>query len=334
MLTELDKVKLRKLLSEICSGFSIYKFKDQDVIIKHRALLDELETDYYYQNKFEECVNSGVFNEKDQLNYLIANDLWTRKKEKQIEDSKKILNDLYDNKRKVYRFAEIESYKKQIEDEEKFLFGLIREKSQLCGDTAESLAQRSTDLLLLKKTFFSDRSLNNFLYTDEEFESLSSEETEDLFILYRKFLDDTEEKIIKSISVQPFFTSLFYLSEDVTSFFGVSVSKLTHLQNRLITWAKYFSGILQNTTIPREISDDAEKIEDYYFGKRNLDQLIEKYDDQEGNLSLTISKEEMKFYGIRASDADDKLIKKLKENGGEMTLEDQIKLGYIPLIDK
>lgn len=56
-----------------------------------------------YQKEYDKCVKDGFFTEKQQLDYLIFNGLWSNDKEKQIENIQKTLVELYDNKKKVYR---------------------------------------------------------------------------------------------------------------------------------------------------------------------------------------------------------------------------------------
>lgn len=335
MLSDKNKIQLRKSLGEIIAGFSLYTLDGNTVYLKHRSLIDDLETDFLYQKYFDKSVNDGFFTDEQHLEFLIKNGLWTNHKEKQIDKSQKTISELYENKRKVYRFDDIKLYQDQIEEEEKLLISLINERAGLCVDTAESSAQRLTDLHLLQKSIFKDPELKNLLYSEKEFDDLTIESTDKIFSLFKFFQNDFDEKNLKALSIQPFFTNLFYLSESIKDFFGVAISKLTHFQSKLITWGQYYQSIISNNTIPSDIRDDADKIEDWFFGKQSVEKLIQKQEEKGGNLSLNISKEEMKYYNLQNDDGiQKKLIQKIKESGGELSLDQQVAFNLLPVTER
>lgn len=336
MITESEKAKLHKIFAEICSKFSLYKFKNQNVYVKHKNNLDDLEVDFLYDNKFNELKSAGVFTEKDKLDYLIKNNLWSKKQEDQIVYSKNTINDLYLNKRKVFKFADIANYQKQIEENQDFLIKLLNERAELIGETCESGARKSADLLIIQKSFFLDKELTKPIYSDEEFENLSAEETDELFVLYRKFLIDLGDQNIRKISICDFFRETFGLSEDIFNFFGVALVNLTGFQSKLLLYGRYFSGLLQNNDIPEAIKDNVEKIEEYCTGKQSLSQIIEKQGDGDGIVSLPgVSAKELAFYGVDnpindSKQNDVKEIKKIAEQSyGELSLEQSQKFGFV-----
>lgn len=325
--------KLRKSFAEICEKYSLYFYNDKNIYIKHFSVSDDLGIEFYYSNKYDKLLKQGIFTEKDKLKYLIDNNLWDAKNEDKIKLSQETLIDLYKNKSKVYRFSDIEDYKIQIKENEDFLNKLLIERSILLGDTCESLSRKSADLLLIQRSFFTNKECTIPMYSAEEFNNLTNDETDELYKLYYKSLDDLNEKNIKKIVTQPFFNNMFYLSADSTDFFGACITKLTHYQVKLLTWAGYFKTILQNNSIPEVISNDPEEIENWFNGKRNIESVIQNNTNSEGVVSIMASEKEMEFYGVTDPAARAQKQKMHKEfaktESGEISMEDAMKLGLV-----
>lgn len=338
MLSESELTYLHKIYAEICCSYSVYKLNDQDCFVKHRGLIDDLLTDTLYTNELEKLKQKQVFTESEKLNFLIKNELWDKKKEDQIVYTQETLKDLYLNKRKVFRPADIEFYRNQIIENENFLNKVLGEKLNLLGETAEVLARRAADLLLIKKSFFRDSELKVSFYTDEEFEDLSPAETDSLFLLYNKFQNDVSEKNIKKIAVQRFFHDLFFLAaENLFNFFGVAFVRLTHNQSRLLVWGQFFRTILENESIPDQYKDDPDQLSDWYNGKQNITQVIEKQESESGIVSLVgVSKDTLKLYGIEnpaAQANNSKMENKFKEKAAsgsrELSAQEMLDAGLI-----
>jgi len=334
VISEIELSKLRKTFAEICERYSLYKFNDQSIYIKHFRVSDDLNIDFYYSSKYNDLLKKGIFTEKDKLSYLIKNNLWDKSNEDKIKVTHETLVDLYRNKCKVYRFADIEHYKKEIKTNENYLNNLIIDKAILMGETCETLARKSTDLLLIQQSFYKNKECTELLYSEKEFADLNSDQVDELFSLYNICINDVSEINIKKIVTQGFFNQIFYLSSSSTDFFGQCLTQLSHYQVKLLTWANYFKTIFQNNDIPDSIIDNPEEIENWFNGKRNIENVINSNADSEGNVSLVgVSKKEMKFYGIDnpAGEAQQQKITKelAKSSNGELSLEQSIELGLI-----
>lgn len=333
MVDELQTYKLKKIFGEIVCTFSIYKYGNLDVYIKHLSPLDDLRLSYKYQSCYDILQKRGVFTSQDKLNYLISNDLWSIGNEKKIENSQKILTDLYNDKRKIFSFKDKEFYANQIKNEEQFLGDLLNKKSNLIGETCENLAQRETDLFLIQNTIFKNSDLKYSLFSPEQFEEISIEETDELFKIYRKFQNDFDDLNIKKLAINYIFTRIFFLAENVIDFFGGAVSKLSHNQTKLITFGGQFKSIFEsNPGMPSEILDDPEKIEDWYFGKKNIEKILENNTNEDGVVSIVgLSQKELKYYHLdNPVKHEDKLVEKLKNSPNrELSLEESVNLGLI-----
>lgn len=330
-----ERISLRKSFSEIVIGSSIYKLNGFNVYIKHRGLGDDLITDTFYVNELERLKKTGIFSEKEKLEYLIKNGLWDQKKEDQIRDTEIVIADLYKNKSKVFKFSDIDFFKNEIKNNEIFLRKILNERAELIGQSAEYLAKRTTDFLLIKNSFFRDLELKTKLYGDEEFESLSEEESGELFRIYNKFQNDLSDLNIQKIVLQGFFTEVFYLcSDNIFNFFNVAAAKLNYLQSKLLSYGSYFKNILAENVVPEDIKDSPLDIIDWYHGKKQIEHIIESNSDSEGRVTLPgVSKTEMSRYGIDspAGDAQDKkLQEKLQgSQNRELSMEEMISAGLI-----
>lgn len=329
--------KLKKLLGEIIAGFSIYRFDqlNSEVFVKHLNPVDELEIGYFYENNYNLFKSRRVFNEEEKLKYLIDNKIWPAAQETKIAESKKMLSFLYDNKKKVYASKDREHYDQQIKNEYEFLGKILTERADLLGETCEVLARKETDFYVLQKSFFKDEKLTEFLYPAAQFNELSVEETNNLFILFNKFQEDYHDENIKKLAIHNIFTNLFFLAENMNDFFDEKISKLTQPQTKLLTWGNYFKKIFEShENIPDEIIDNPAALEDWHTGKRNIDTILNQNKDSNNPVSLVgLSKEDLKKYGLPTGEVFDKVLnRKIKEKGGgsrELSLEESMAAGIL-----
>lgn len=334
MTSEVEISKLKVIFASVCAGHSMYILNSKIVYIKHFCVADDLDVDFFYNNKYSELVNRGIYTEKDKLKYLIKNNLWDEKREGQIKFARDTIADLYKNKSKIYKFSDIQFYKSEIAKNEEFLINLLTERAELIDSTAENSARRASDLLLIQKSFFSDKQLTKSLYTEEEFAELSSGEIDRLYELYYQSQNDLSEPNFKKIAIQNFFNNLYFLSEKATDFFGGSIVSLTKPQNQLLIWANYFKNVLQNNDIPAEIMDDPEKISDWVAGKRSIEAVISNNTTPDGIVSLVgVDKKTLDFYGVSdpaGTALNQKMDKELsKVEGGELSFEESMRLGFV-----
>jgi len=290
--------------------------------------LDDFLIAYRYEAAYNRFVSRGIFTEAEKLDYLLKNNLWDQKKEKQIKNAQDTLVVLYENKRKVFSFNDINSYKDQIKAEEEFLLKTLQEKGEKLGETVESLAHREADSFIVTNYIFQDKECKTLLYSDEEFGALTVGEIESVFDLYKQFQDDLSDSNIKKISIHSLFTNLYFLSESPTDLFGQCLALLTHYQIKLVTWGGYFKSIFQSATVPAQIQDNPEGIEEWYHGRANIQAILDKAENQHGVVSIGgISNKELDFYGLQ-----DPVSKNYSEKAGNTqvdSIEEAIRAGVL-----
>ena len=197
------------------------------------------------------------------------------KKDEQIKFAEDTLKDLYLNRAKLYKLEEIAGLDKQIKDNEEFVNKLMTEKRGLVGETVEGAAKRESDLVLIRKSIYKDQNCTIPVYTPEEFDELDNETINQLFGLFNNYLDELNESNLKNITIQPFFTNIFSMTQNPMEFFGANKGAvyLTHYQSKLLLYGSYMRRILELSP-PDSVRDDAEKLETWNSRRRNVEQML------------------------------------------------------------
>lgn len=319
---------LRKSYSEIINGFSVNKYKSKNIYVKHFCSLDNLEVDYLYTENLNHAVSKGYPSESDRLDLLEKDGLWSLKMDSEIKSIRESINELFESKRKAFKLRDINFINSQIAKQQSILLDKISIKNKLIGPTAERFAKRSVDSYFVSKSFFKDRGLNNLLFSKEEFDELDSFELDELFSIYYDCVGNLEDDSIKKIALSHFFLNVFHLAENVYQFFGKPISSLTFYQVQLCAYGNFFKTILNSDPKPpEEITNNPEKLEDWYFGRRNAEEALQKVRDDTGDNGATLvglTYEDRKFLGY--DEPPQKAIKKARENGGEISFEEIMKM--------
>src|SRR5437660_39915 len=101
---------LRKTYGEILNGYSILRYKNKNVYIKHLTPLDQLNIDYLYANYFKLAINKGYNSRQDRIEQLKKDGIWSEEEnEKVIEALKESIKSLYLAKRKTFRQSDFDN---------------------------------------------------------------------------------------------------------------------------------------------------------------------------------------------------------------------------------
>ena len=279
MSIELKTNNFRKTFAEICEGFSKTFYRDEIIYIKHLSHLDYV---YYedIQNQFEEDARKKKLpDEQQKLDFLIKNNLWSKKKESEIEQIKDFIGRLSETKKKQILPSAIKDYERQIKEEEDKLKIILDEKYLLIGMTVESYSQRMVNDYYIINNIYKDSKCSELFFNKQSFEDLEDEEVSNIITIYNKSSELFSDDNLRKLSLQEFYQSYYYLCNDnLMDFYGKPIINLTFHQVKLGNYSKYFKSLLESTEsnkIPKEARFDPDKLENYINAKRESDKVLE-----------------------------------------------------------
>ena len=324
---------LKSIYHDILNGYSFYTDSKISFYIKHFGLED---LSLVHKKKLEvenKTKSSGLLDEKTQLKNLIDKDTWSQDKENEIVRYQTYIKDLRYTKSRLLKSKDIESINVQIKENENKLNSLSKERQELLGTTLESYTNKKINEYYVYVSLYKDDTLKERLLTKQEFDDLEYEELYNLYNKYNLGLSELHEKNLKKIALSSFFLNSFYLCDDNPyTFFGKPIINLTFMQTELFSYAKYFKGILSNssTKVPDNVINDPEALVDWYEGSKNAAELMRntKNKNSEEALGTSLvgaSKEDIKKMGIKNTD-NISLTEEAKKKGGSLSFQDLIKL--------
>ena len=322
-----DSSFYKKLYSEILLGYSSIVLKDRVFYLKHIDSLDSLEQSKSYEINFQYAKTRGLEQEKDKLEFVIKNDIWSQEKENEITSLKDELERLQTTQKKLFVKAQRDQNQKEIDKALSRLSLLKSERTENLGETCETFANKKSQESMLRNLFFKDEGLKEKLYTKEEFEDLEYAEISTLFILLNKTFAELTEETIRVISLSPFFLNSFFLcSDSAYNFYGKPVSQLSNNQISLysngITVKDYAS---KGHPLPDNILDDPEKALSWF----NFDPDAQnKVSDKDGGTIVGATIEEMKRADPNAKSIGQMAKEEFKDKK-QLNMQDMLKLhGY------
>jgi hypothetical protein len=329
----LNQEEYKLLYHDILNGYSFYDDGKDSFYIKHFTLKD---LNLINKRKIEiqnKAKKSGLLEEKTQLENLIDKDSWSKDKEEKINSIKDFIKNLNYTKSKLITSRDIEDLNLQIKENQDQLNALAKEREELLGTTLESYSNKKISEYYVYVSLYKDEFLKDKLLTNQEFEELEYEELFSLYTKYNLGLSGLNEKNIKKIALSGFFLNSFYLCEDNPyTFFGKPAVELTFIQTELFSYAKYFKGILTNSTTkaPDNILNDPEALVDWYEGSKNAAQVARNTKSKNpgealGTSLVGASKEDLKKIGMKDS-SNISLTEEAKKKGGSLSFQDLIKL--------
>lgn len=327
MISESDERLLRRSYSEIIYGFSIYARSTDTIYVKHFSPLDNLEVDFLYTESYNKAKERGYPTEKDRLQQLKEDRLWTEGDENNLEGVKASIKSAMLAKKKVFLKKDIEALNSQIKEEENLLLNLISKRDILINATVEKFTRKNIDAYLIYKSFFKDIALTKLIYTQEDFNELDQSDLNNLFITYNTVMENFSDTNIRKIALSGFFQNAYSLCDSVYEFYGKPICYLTNLQIQLSAYGGYYKQILTSEMKPPdEILSDPEKLEDWYTSRTNAEQMLDKNVTQEdGAVSVMgATKEDLKNWGYDQQGVS--LAEATKKAGGVMDKEQLMKL--------
>lgn len=324
--------KYRELYRDIILGYSVEHIKSEDkrVYIKHLTDVEIGLSEREYKDHIENAVKQGLKKEKDTIDFLIEEGLWSQKNEERISVLKDRIKHLRDSKEKLIIKSQVSEIEKELKPYEDELYILNYERVDNLGITAESFANKKISESTIVDCFFKDRHLSEPYYTEEDYDYLSQSKVNEgleLYanVIYKKFAGDE----IKRISVSPFFMNNYYLCDDnAFNFFGKPILQLTNFQVMLVSFGKNFKSLMSNhKPAPEDYMKHPDKIIEWYEMQSktaNADDYGDK-GEASGKSYFGANKEELKSIAKEKDGVVD-LKEEVQKQGGEMNFDQILKM--------
>lgn len=324
----MDEKGYRKILKEIVQGFSPYFLGEKKHYIKHQSTSDIVDFDDVYQVYYDKARNKGLPTEAEIFEDLEKEGMWSKQDDTEIEQQEFYVESLNKNKKNVYLKSAIDQMNKQIQEAEEKLDDLKTKKRNLASNCCETYALNRANDFYMFNSFFKDTELKVPLYTQEEFEHVTTREVSKLVKIYNEFHDRFKESSIKHLAIQDFYKVYYSFSESSRDFFGKPILQLTNFQLSLILYTRIFKNIFeQHSDIPDKTKQDPDALLDYANSSEKRDEAKQKLAENNtgGSSIMGATKEDLEDLGV-ASSGGKSLHEAAKAKGGSLSMKDLIDL--------
>jgi|TARA_R110000765_G_scaffold279986_2_gene377503 hypothetical protein len=332
-----DKIpaeELRIVYGQIVRGCTFFHSKKfGDIAIKHLTQYDTELLDIKKEKYKRIAEKEGLPTEKERIQDLIKEELWTRQNELDIESSLKFISKMEDTKGKMALKSEIRRIAASVEEEEKKLTALLEEKKALVGLTSESYSDKKVNDYFIYLSLYRDDKFEKPLFSEPEFDEISENDLTALIVHFNQATRSFAQINLKRIALSHFFLNNFYLCKDNPFiYFGKAIVDLTYHQADLFSFGRYFKNVMSEMKSPltNEMMDNPDLLTEQHGIEQNKDSVLKDTADS-GTASTVVgaTKDDLESLGVAATqnmgetvDLNDELSKK----GGTMSMEDIIKL--------
>lgn len=266
---------LKLIFAEVLHGFS----RVGNLYVKHLTNYDsfniELKKEYYAEIAKEK----GLFSSEQKEKLLIEEGSWTVEKNSEISSYELMLDNLHKTKKLLPLEYQIKKVNEEIAETEKKIFLLKQEKFNALGLTVESFVNRKINEYYIKSSLFKDNQFSAPAHSDEEFDELEYDELNKITESYSFLTEKFSTQSLKKVSLSPFFSNIFHLSnDDAFKFYGKPIINLTFYQVELFSHGIYFKRLLSECKIdpPEDVMNDPEKLVEWFDATNNAHKLVEK----------------------------------------------------------
>ena len=326
----MDPKEYRGLFKEIVDGFSAYYVGEKKRFIKHQSTSDLVDFDQVYQMHFDRAIARGLPTEEEIFSDLEKEGVWSKSDDAEIETQKFYLQSLVKNKKNIYLKSALQRVNEQIKEAEEKLNELTSQKENLISNSSERYATNRANDFYMFNSFYKTQDLDEPLYTQEEFENISTKEVTALVRIYNSFHAKFSEKKIQHLAIQDFYKIYYSFSESTMDFFGKPVVKLNNFQLNLLIYTRIFKNIFEmNDDIPDKIKKDPEALLDYANSSEAREEVKGKMNDSSSASTIVgATKEDLEELGMNTSSGTS-LHEAAKKKGGSLSMKDLMDIGGV-----
>lgn len=326
------KLKLKKIYRDIVLGYSSFNYNNEKIYIKHLHDFDSivLEEKSEYFSKL--AADKGLPNEKERLEYLKKEEIWTEKQEQELKEQIDYLDSIKTSKTKTIIPSMIEGFNISIKETEEKIREIQNKKSELIGLTVEKYAAKQLDSFYLFTFSFKNSELNQNFFDQEIFDELESEDLLILHFVFSEFISLFNTLNLKRVALCSFFLNSFYLAEnDASKFYGQPIYKLTLNQIELFHHGNYFKHILsenKDIKITDEMLENPDKLIETSDLRKNIEKELDRSENQTGEggaVSIVgAKKEDLNKLGFTTGNLNEKFANAAKSKGRKLTMHEML----------
>lgn len=311
----------RRAFHDIAVGYTRGIIFSRPTYIKHLSYADQIDYDIKKEFFFNEAKKSGIETNDEKLEILKKRGLWTDEMEREVTNSKLMVESLYEGKKSNMKWPSlVKKYTENIKEEEKKYSEKVAKKFGLMGLTCESYAERELNDHYIYTNLYKDEKMTIPLFSLDEFDYLEDQEVSKICSDYNVALEPCSIEGIKKLSIQSFFQEYYGLSSDnPMSFFGKPICTLTFFQVKLLNYGAHYRSIYQNHDVskfPKEARENPDMLTDYAIAASKGKEELQKQGayDQDA-INVGISKEDSKVLGVKSQN---NLAAEIAKSGGSV----------------
>ncbi len=313
------------IVGEIFDGYTDVTFQGKTVYIKHFSIRDQRYIHRFY-NKYKSIAESkGIPSEKEMLDSLREDGLWSDDDDRKIIDLEQEMEGLKGAKRNSFLPSQKKNIQETLDSKQKELYFLFNKKAELVGKTSERYGSQRSNEEFIRYLIYADPQCSRHFFTDEQFSNLSEEEVE-FFVKENDYISRRlSESNIQHVVLRDFFNMYMSQTEDVSAFYGKPIIELSVYQLKLAIYARIFFNMFQyNEDIPERMKQDPEAIFDFVERKKGNSNKGNINTEKGASAVFGATKEDLEAIdpNARAISLSDEISK----NGGVMNMDQLIEL--------
>ena len=297
------------LFADVCAGFS--EVSRKSFLIKHPTIFEISKVEKYREKKLSDLIANGAKTEKEILAILVEANLWSDKKEKELEQLKSSCKGISEGLPKIKNAKQRKQVEAALlETQEKFR-KLHNEKLEYMGISAENGAEIAA--LEYKKHLLFYKPDKTRLFSWDKWEEMDDAELFYYNLAYKNHVELFTEYNIGNIAVQEFFKDIYsqYPIESTYLLWGNAAKDMTEYQMLLGKLARFARQYLEsNRNLADEVKNDIYKmIEHNNAGVKNTqpdrsaptitsDLQAEKLKRDSGKTSFNLVEDYRKMKGL------------------------------------
>ncbi len=334
-----DTRKYRKLYRDVLRGYSEFNYRDDVIYIKHFAESELGDIEAYDEQLYEKAKAEGVLTEKEKIDLLVRDGLWSQEKEDFIASKKEEILNLRQTVKKLLIKRQIEFQSKQIEKKEQELNEIVFERNELIGFTVESYVEKKCSTEYLRHSLYKNADLKEKYWTEEEFYDASEAELAEIAVSNNYMMLNLNPADLRALAACTFFINALAVSKkNPQIFYGKAVKDLSNYQLDLFSNGLRYLSVLEEGKNPTEEALQNPKIlVDWYeamLESRN-NKSLRKHDLQKDTVGGTVmGADKQEIQNLVASQAQDgeevvdlhEEMKRRGKEGGVLSFGDMLEI--------